>query len=320
MTNGHAAVEILTGGQQGVIDSNKERYKDVALGQGQASEIIAQVGSLIKSKESANPFAGLTVRKIILAGTSATAGTLVQYLPAHMVFRTPDMQRIYDGFLPTSNGQVIRQVDVPLIQVPTLREVREANITMRPDGDAPGDQYRLYEFTGMGHVDSRDNNRLQPNPCKYPLSTYPMQAYMSIALNYLYQWVDKGVAPPHADRIQKDSAGMVLDERGNPKGGIRSPYVDVPVTKYAVPNEAAKPLISNPSAYIAKGGEAAATQMCGLAAYQTDFSKDELKKLYSNKKVYKSQVEKRLTELEKAGWSLPIYRDMILGDAAKVEF
>ena len=320
MTNGHAAVEILTGGQQGVIDSNKERYKDVALGQGQASEIIAQVGSLIKSKESANPFAGLTVRKIILAGTSATAGTLVQYLPAHMVFRTPDMQRIYDGFLPTSNGQVIRQVDVPLIQVPTLREVREANITMRPDGDAPGDQYRLYEFTGMGHVDSRDNNRLQPNPCKYPLSTYPMQAYMSIALNYLYQWVDKGVAPPHADRIQKDSAGMVLDERGNPKGGIRSPYVDVPVTKYAVPNEAAKPLISNPSAYIAKGGEAAAAQMCGLAAYQTDFSKDELKKLYSSKKAYKSQVEKRLTELEKAGWSLPIYRDMILGDAAKVEF
>src|SRR5262245_12945099 len=117
MTNGHAAVEILASGQQQVIDSNPQRYKDVRLGQGQTSEIIAQVGSLIKSKESGNPFAGLTVRKIILAGTSATAGTLVQYLPAHMVYRTPDMQRIYDGFLPTSNGQVIRQVDVPLVQV-----------------------------------------------------------------------------------------------------------------------------------------------------------------------------------------------------------
>jgi hypothetical protein len=201
-----------------------------------------------------------------------------------------------------------------------MLEVRQPNVTTRADGDAPGDQYRLYEFPGMGHVDTRDNNRLQPNPCKYPLSSYPMQAYMSVALNYLYQWVDKGVVPPRAERIQKDSAGMVLDERGNPKGGIRSPYVDVAVTKYAVPNEAAKPLISNPSAYIAKGGEAAATQMCGLAAYQTDFSKDDLKKLYGSKKAYKSQVEKRLTELEKAGWSLPVYRDMILGDAAKVDF
>src|SRR5262245_34598356 len=267
MTSGNAAVEILAGGMQQVIDSNPERYKDLRVAGPQTNEILAQVGSLIKSKESGNPFAGFTVKKIVLAGTSATAGTLIQYLPAHMVYRTPDMQRIYDGFLPTSNGSVIRPVDVPLVQVPTMLEVRAANVTTRPDGDAPGDQYRLYEFPGMGHVDSRDNVRLTPNPCKYPLSTYPMQAYMSIALNYLFQWVDKGTLPPKADRIVKDGAAMALDEHGNPRGGIRSPYVDSPVTKYAVPNEGANPLISNPSAYVAKGGQQAANQMCGLSAY-----------------------------------------------------
>src|SRR5262245_5529154 len=320
MSSGHAAVEILASGQQGVIDSNPERYKDVRLGQGQTNEILAQVGSLIKSKASGSPFAGLSVRKIVLAGTSATAGTLIQYLRAHMVYRTPDMQRIFDGFMPTSNGQTVRQVDVPLVQVPTMHEVRGANITTRPDGDAPGDQYRLYEFPGMGHVDSHDNARLQPNPCKYPVSTFLMQAYMSVALNHLLQWVDKGVAPPKADRIMKDGANMVLDEHGNPKGGIRNPYVDTPVTKYSVPNEGATPLIPNPSAYVAKGGQQAANQMCSLSAYQTDFSKDELKQLYSNKKSYRSKVEKRVTELEKAGWSLPVYREMILADAAKVEF
>src|SRR5262245_2682868 len=320
MTGGHAAGESLMGGTQTVMDSNMERYKDVRVAQGQANEIIAQVGSLIKSKDSASPFAGLTVRKMVLAGTSATAGTLIQYLPAHMVYRTPDMQRIFDGFLPTSNGSVIRPIDAPLIQVPTMLEVRNANITTRADGDAPGDQYRLYEFPGMGHVDSKDNARLQPNPCKYALSSYPMQAYMSVALNYLLQWVDKGTLPPKADRIQKDGAGMVLDELGNPKGGIRSPYVDVALTKYAVPNEGATPLISNPSAYVAKGGQQAANQMCGLSAFQTDFSKDQLKKLYGNKKTYRSKVEKRVGELEKAGWSLPVYREMILADTAKVEF
>src|SRR5262249_197570 len=88
MTSGHAAVDVVTGGLQQVIDSNPERYKDLRVAQGQTNEILAQVGSLIKSKMT-GPFAGLPVRKIILAGTSATAAMLIQYLPAHMVYRTP---------------------------------------------------------------------------------------------------------------------------------------------------------------------------------------------------------------------------------------
>ena len=320
MTSGHAAVDISAGGLQQVIDANPERYKGFAVGNAQVSEIIAQVGALVKSKESSSPFAGLKVRKMVLGGTSATAGTLIQYLNAHMVFRTPDMQRIYDGFMPTSNGSVIRQIDVPMVHVPTMLEVSNANITTRPDGDAPGDQYRVYEFPGMGHVDSRDNVRLIPNPCAIPVSTFPLQAYMSVALDYLYQWVDKGKAPPKADRIVKEGAAMAVDERGNPRGGIRSPYVDVPVTKYGVPNRGANPLPAKTSEYVTKGGQAAATQMCGLSAFQNDYSKEELVKLYGSKKAYRSMVEKRLNELQKAGWSLPVYKEMILADAAKVEF
>ena len=64
----------------------------------------------------------------------------------------------------------------------------------------------------------------------------------------------------------------------------------------------------------------ARTTLCGLSAFQNDYSKDELKKIYGNKKTYKSRFEKRLSELEKAGWSLPMYHDMILSDAAKVDF
>ena len=263
---------------------------------------------------------------MIMAGTSATAAILIQYLPAHAVYRTPEMQRIYDGFMPTSNGAVIAQIDVPLIHVPTMHEVRGANITSRQDGDEAGNQYRLYEFAGIGHVDSRDNVRLQPNPCKYPSSSFPVQAYMSVALHHLLQWVDKGVVPPRADRIWKDrneandGSPMVLDEHGNPRGGIRSPYVDFPVTKYSVPNEAAATLIPNPSAYIAARGQQAAAQMCGLSAYQIDIPKAQLKQLYGSRQNYRGKVEKRLTELEKAGWSLPVYRELILADAAKVEF
>ncbi len=79
---------------------------------GQQNEIIAQVGALVRS--SKGPLGSLRVRKMVMGGTSMSAGTLINYLPAHMVFRTPEMGRIFDGFMPTSNGSTIREIDVPL--------------------------------------------------------------------------------------------------------------------------------------------------------------------------------------------------------------
>jgi hypothetical protein len=70
----------------------------------------------------------------------------------------------------------------------------------------------------------------------------------------------------------------------------------------------------------ANGNEKGGALMCNLSASQTALSKDDLKKRYKNKKNYVSMVERRVTELEKAGWSLPMYRELILSDAAKVDF
>src|SRR2546425_5389693 len=90
MTEGHIGLEILTSATQGFTEYNPERYKDLSVSNGQANEIIAQVGALIKSKEKDNPLAGLAVRKMILTGSSASAGVVVNYLPAHMVHRLSD--------------------------------------------------------------------------------------------------------------------------------------------------------------------------------------------------------------------------------------
>jgi hypothetical protein len=85
---------------------------------------------------------------------------------------------------------------------------------------------------------------------------------MSVALDHLLQWVDKGTAPPRADRIlldrntTGDGSLMALDEIGNPRGGVRTPYVDVPVVKYGVPNEGAVPPTPNTVPWIALRGEA----------------------------------------------------------------
>jgi hypothetical protein len=322
MTSGHGAVEILTTSPAQFVKLNEARYRDLQLNGSQTNEIIAQVGALVRT---GRPFGGAAVRRMVLSGTSMSAGTLINYLPAHMVYRTPDMQRIYDGFMPTSNGATIPEVDVPVIHLPTMHEV-VGNITNRQDSDEAGKQYRLYEFSGIAHIDTRYSVRMKPNPCSLPVSEFPHEAYMSVGLHHLFGWVDKGTAPPRAERIwtdrdeHNDGSRMVLDEHGNPRGGIRNPYVDVPFAKYSIRPPAITPVIPNGSAYIAAGGQAAANQMCGLSGSQVAFESGKLKQLYKTKQNFVRAFERRLTELEKQGWSLPVYRELILGDAARVNF
>ena len=326
MAAGHVGLEIVTSDPAQFVEHNQARYAEMQVAPGQAPEILAQVGALIRSGEAANPLAGLTVRRMILAGTSASAGTLIQYLPAHMVLRRPGLAPIYDGFLPTSNGANIRQIDVPMIQVPTITEAMRGNVPTRQDGDAAGDRFRVYEFAGMAHIDTRDVEAFRPNPCRYPISLFPMSAYMSVALHHLIEWTDNGVTPPRAPRllVDRDTAGdgslMALDEHGNPRGGIRNPYVDVPVMKYGVPNEGAVPATPNTVPWISLRGEAGINQLCGLTGYQVALTPAQLRTMYGSTQTYVEKVRERVDELTRQGWSLPLYRAQILADAAKVSF
>jgi len=202
MASGHAAVEVQTTAPTNLTSLNAQRYQGMQVTDPQRNEIFAQVGSLVRTGK---PLGGATVRKMVLAGTSQTAAFVIAYLPAHVVYRTPEMGRIYDGFMPTSNGSNITQdVDVPIMHLPTMLEISQANITSRQDSDDAGKQYRLYEFAGIAHIDTRDSVRMHPDPCVLPMSEMPNQAYFSVALNYLYQWVDKGIKPPHAERVWLD--------------------------------------------------------------------------------------------------------------------
>lgn len=323
MESGHIAVEILTVAPQLFTAFNEARYAPLQVGNGQANDILAQVGALIKSANG--PLGNLGVRKMVLGGTSMSAGTLINYLAVHPRYRTPDMQHIYDGYFPTSNGSDIPRLDVPVVHMPTTHEVA-SNVTRRDDGDEPGNQYRLYEFAAIGHVDSRDNVRLLPNPCANPLSTYPTQAYFSVSLHHLLGWVDAGVLPPKADRVWldrnvvNDGSQMVLDEHGNPVGGIRVPYVDVPVASYTPINVAADPLPAAVSEYVQESGSQGAAIMCRLSVYQEPFAAAKLRELYGSPRAYRRAFAASLDALEAEGWSLPNYRDIILADAAAIDF
>jgi len=338
MTAGVMGLEILTTTPAGLVAANEARYKDLAVPNGAANDILAQVGALIKSNHKDNPLSGLAVsglavRKMILAGSSASAGVAQNYLTnAHMAQRLAGMKPIYDGFMPTSANGQIPALDVPTILVPTMRETFTGNGTTQPDSD----KLRVYEFAGMAHIDSRVAGGYYPDPCKYPISRYPMGAEMAVALDKLFAWVDQGVAPPHADRfyvdfnpdnkpkLDRDKGSLLaLDEFGNVKGGIRNTYVDVPVKSFHVPNEGAEPRISNPNHFIAArriNGQDPDAQLCGLGNFEIALSKDQLKKLYKNPRDYYNKIARRYDELVKEGWALPVYKEMVLAEAARVTF
>src|SRR5580698_7034127 len=338
MTTGVIGLEVLTTTPAGLAAANPARYKDLVVPNGATNDILAQVGALIKSDHKDNPLLGLAPRKMIMAGSSASAAVAQNYLSnAHMAQRLAavnqgDMKPIYDGFMPTSANGPIPAIDVPTILVPTMRETFAGNGTTLHDTD----QLRVYEFAGMAHIDSLVAAGYYPDPCKYPISRYPMGAEMAIALDKLFAWVDKGVAPPHADRfyvdfnpdnkptLDRDKGSLLaLDEFGNVKGGIRNTYVDVPVKSFHVPNEAADPRISNPSHFIAArriNGQDPDAQLCGLGNLETALTKDQLKKLYKTPKDYYNKVAQRYDELVKEGWALPAYREMVLAEAARVTF
>jgi hypothetical protein len=316
MRNGHISVEIApqkAGTEATIVASNPQRYAPINLPeQGQASEIIAQVGALLKSNGPTSPLAGLQVRRMILMGTSQSAGTLRAYLPAHAVWRMPDGAPIFDGFLPTSTaGMPIPKVDVPLIQIPTQTEVvrgaEGGSAYRRPDGDAPGDQFRMYEVAGMPHNDSRENPTYSPDPCKMPVSQFPVGAMMAVGLHHVIAWADKGTVPPRAERVVVENGALALDANGNARGGVRNTYVDVPAATYAVPNSADPKPGTRDDFY------------CSIAGYQTPLSIERLRALHTDAATYRRKVQQRLDELTKAGWFLPEYAEQVTGDAEKVQ-
>jgi hypothetical protein len=89
-------------------------------------------------------------------------------------------------------------------------------------------------------------------------------------------------------------------------GGIRNPYVDVPITKYTAGNE------NTPTSTVGI--------LCRLSVWETPFTQEKLRQLYGTKENYVRQFEASLDAQEAAGWSLPVYHDLIMADARAVNF
>ena len=120
--------------------------------------------------------------------------------------------------------------------------------------------YRLWEVAGSSHADlysfilgqndRGDNpiaamvaitNSLHPffTPCSEPVNTAPQHHFvLKAALHALNEWVANGTAPASVPRLTLNSHGdgFEYDEFGNVLGGLRTPYVNVPIATFSGEN------------------------------------------------------------------------------------
>lgn len=183
------------------------------------------------------------------------------------------------------------------------------------------DKIRLWEMAGTAHADlyvvvkgiSDAGNDpsvanvvevTSPYPgiieCPLPINSGPQHFIAKAAIHQLDRWVRTGVAPTVADRLEiaGDPPAFVLDALGNVKGGIRTPYVDVPIAKLSGLGQPAVPII---------------TSLFGTTRL---FDAATLSELYPDHRFYVTAVENSTDAAVRAGFLLPEDGELIKAAAA----
>ena len=226
--------------------------------------------------------------------------------------RHPGLTRLRQcGDRPAANhpGQILRNVGVPVMRVVSQTDVLGTHDRRREDSDAPGDQYRLYEVAGAPHADAAFypyiplvedevkaggdaflafwpfDTQCEPeiSLLRVPIMTHALDA----AFANLTRWVRDGVPAPRAERVALQNGGtpearVVLDEFGNAVGGVRSPYLDVPVATYRTNT----------------GGPG----LCRNLANKEDFDWARLEALYGSPGAYAARLSESVDRLVQERW------------------
>jgi hypothetical protein len=110
-----------------------------------------------------------------------------------------------------------------------------------------------------------------------PRSRFPSSIHFNAALQNLDLWVRDGLAPPHADPILVENGAPVLDEFGNVQGGLRSPFVDVPTSRWL--------------------GTATGASFCFIAGYEVPLDQATIEELYPTHGAYVRAVTRDVHDL-----------------------
>lgn len=333
--------------------SGGERYAQLDIPEpGLGFDIVAQVATWLRSERS--PLSN--IGKLFMTGASYT-GTFQRVFIGdgfHARARKPNGGPAIDGYLiqissgafmlggytPLSEGtpvpppgdrrRVIQALDVPVIELLSEGEAETNLAARRADSDGPS-RYRLYEVAGASHMTAHEAGPMSLPVVEEP-SEFPMDMLVGGALLNLRRWVREDVAPPRAERLivlsdrsagpagRRDEARPLRrDEHGNAIGGVRSPWVDVPVASY-YPHSSPRPSDPPPAVTAAPGRRLVPEDIADLMGCMARFAPDKLRALYGTPENYRNRFDAQLTQLIERRWIAAADAERARDGAARVEF
>ena len=232
-------------------------------------------------------------------------------------YSTPSAPSMGFGPFPATHPRrIIQPCGVPVMHTLTETEIAlpsadlNAIITRRADSDTPPDLFRRYEIAGACHMNAESfaagptnadiyaaMHYVCPWCCTGILSDFPSHYIFDGTLANMEKWVRDGTPPPNGDRIKtkNDSGAIMRDNFGNAKGGIRTPYVDVPIKTYL---SMSPPCPTCDPASLC----ASCSFWCAILGNMVPFDQTTLEGLYKNHEKYVSKFVKSTEKLFKDGW------------------
>jgi hypothetical protein len=230
-------------------------------------DIFAQAGAAARRPGGTGVLGPLTAGRVLAIGQSQSAAYLVTYVNAvaplgggfdgYLIHGRPGKPASLTGWDSRAlEGDVRVRTDgeAPIIILQSETDVFGvlSSVGSRQPDD---DRLRLWEVAGAAHADTyvlsgafTDSGTLTADelaallaPTSAPLGTTyaapvnsgPQQHYVAqAAIAALDRWVREGAPPPTADRLRSgdDHPALPLPDRhGIATGGVRTPWVDVPV-------------------------------------------------------------------------------------------
>lgn len=274
-------------------------------------DILSQLGTLVR-KNNAPFLADYPVDYLYLTGQSQSGmylNTYTYYFDQYLV--DSEAKPLFDGYLNAVGAGVMRalnQIEGENKPFATrLQKHRPLNVPMiflSAHGDIelfgafktstealveekPEDNTRHYEVASAPHTDPASplipNNseivktnhppKILDGEYNYTVNDIQLAYYINSAIEMLHQWAANGILPPASSLIERDEEGnAVLDEHGNGVGGVRSPYIDVPLATYYANARATADQVNQ-----------TVGNVNGSMEY---FSKDKLSELYQSEEHY----------------------------------
>jgi hypothetical protein len=238
--------------------------------------------------------------------------------------RTTPINQCATATGPNDPRSLLPKGHVPFIRLDSQSEpfTLDGYPTRRADSDAPDDPYRMYEIAGAAHGWSDIYNYQPPFadiaaaggvPVSFTgcveakWNGLPRQFIEPAAFTNMEAWVREGRQPPHeASPLQvldPSQDTFATDEFGNVLGGLRTPYVDVPITTYYDWATASQP-----------GG------FCTLFGHEVPFTSAALEALYVNHQDYVAKVTASVQQMLSDRWIYPPEAQDIIQEARYVHF